>query len=135
MRQGVRHESDCGVVTFVSRGTDDDAHGVLAGFGLTGDVSRSRADDGWDVVTVTLQKSDLARIPESGSTALEASLSGGCASGQCERLTTSGDSRIAGAACAHVSNMLNRLAFPDARASPARSQASSGHGGSISFGR
>ncbi|WP_396935419.1 hypothetical protein [Mycolicibacterium sp.] len=64
-----------GVVTFVSRGTDDDAHGVLAGFGLTGDVSRSRADDGWDVVTVTLKKSDLARIPESRiHTALEASL-------------------------------------------------------------
>ena len=27
-----------GVVTFISRGTDDDAHGVLSGFGLTGDI-------------------------------------------------------------------------------------------------
>ncbi len=30
-----------GVVTYVSRGTDDDAHGVLAGFGLTGDIART----------------------------------------------------------------------------------------------
>lgn len=29
-----------GVLTFVSRGTDDDAHGVLAGFGLAGRVQR-----------------------------------------------------------------------------------------------
>jgi hypothetical protein len=64
-----------GVLTYVSRGTDDDAHGVLAGFGLTGDISRSPGDAGWDVVQVTLRKADLARVPESRiHTALEASL-------------------------------------------------------------
>ncbi|AWT55665.1 hypothetical protein D806_047080 [Mycolicibacterium smegmatis MKD8] len=64
-----------GVVTFVSRGTDDDAHGVLAGFGLTGEVERVLGDEGWDIVTVTLRKADLQRVPESRiHTALEASL-------------------------------------------------------------
>jgi hypothetical protein len=64
-----------GVVTYVSRGTDDDAHGVLAGFGLTGDVTRAPSDEGWDVVYVTLRKADLERVPESRiHTALEASL-------------------------------------------------------------
>jgi hypothetical protein len=64
-----------GMVTYVSRGTDDDAHGVLAGFGLTGQVRRSPGDDGFDVVYVTLRQADLERIPESRiHTALEASL-------------------------------------------------------------
>jgi hypothetical protein len=64
-----------GVVTFVSRGTDDDAHGVLSGFGLTGDVDRTPGDDGFDIVHVTLRETDLERIPESRiHTALEASL-------------------------------------------------------------
>jgi hypothetical protein len=64
-----------GVVTFVSRGTDDDAHGVLAGFGLTGKISRAPGDDGVDIVDVTLREADLERIPESRvHTALEASL-------------------------------------------------------------
>lgn len=64
-----------GVLTFISRGTDDDAHGVLAGLGLTGDIERIAGDDGWDVVHVTLRKSDLERVPESRvHTALEASL-------------------------------------------------------------
>jgi hypothetical protein len=64
-----------GVVTFISRGTDHDAHGVLAGFGLTGDIERVPGDDGWDVVHVTLRKEDLERVPESRvHTALEASL-------------------------------------------------------------
>ncbi len=64
-----------GVLTYVSRGTDDDAHGVLSGFGLTGDIRRLRCDDGFDVVYVTLRASDLERIPESRiHTALEASL-------------------------------------------------------------
>lgn len=64
-----------GVVTFISRGTDDDAHGVLAGLGLTGDIERVDGEDGWDVVHVTLRKSDLERVPESRvHTALEASL-------------------------------------------------------------
>ncbi|MDH6194525.1 hypothetical protein M2272_001154 [Mycobacterium frederiksbergense] len=64
-----------GVVTFVSRGTDEDARGVLAGFGLSGDITRSVDAEGWDIVTVTLDKADLTRVPESRiHTALEASL-------------------------------------------------------------
>jgi hypothetical protein len=64
-----------GVITFVSRGTDDDAHGVLAGFGLTGDIFRTPGDDGVDIVDVTLREADLERVPESRvHTALEASL-------------------------------------------------------------
>jgi hypothetical protein len=64
-----------GVVTYVSRGTDDDAHGVLAGFGLSGQITRSPGDDGFDVVYVTLPETDLERVPESRiHTALEASL-------------------------------------------------------------
>jgi hypothetical protein len=64
-----------GVLTYISRGTDDDAHGVLAGFGLTGDITRTPGDDGLDIVHVTLRRTDLERIPESRiHTALEASL-------------------------------------------------------------
>jgi hypothetical protein len=64
-----------GVVTYVSRGTDDDAYGVLSRFGLTGDIERMAADDGFDVVYVTLRKADLEHVPESRiHTALEASL-------------------------------------------------------------
>ena len=64
-----------GVVTFISRGTDDDAHGVLSGFGLTGDIERTPGGDGFDIVYVTLREKDLERIPESRvHTALEASL-------------------------------------------------------------
>jgi hypothetical protein len=64
-----------GVVTFISRGTDDDAHGVLSGFGLTGEIVRVPGDDGYDIVYVTLREEDLDRIPESRvHTALEASL-------------------------------------------------------------
>jgi hypothetical protein len=64
-----------GVVTFVSRGTDDDARGVLSAFGLAGEIARAPGDDGLDVVYVTLREADLDRIPESRiHTALEASL-------------------------------------------------------------
>lgn len=64
-----------GVVTFVSRGSDDDARGVLAGFGLTGEIERTATDDGFDIVYVTLREADVDRIPESRiHTALEASL-------------------------------------------------------------
>jgi len=64
-----------GVVTFVSRGTDEDARGVLSAFGLTGEIARAPADDGYDVVYVTLREDDLERVPESRvHTALEASL-------------------------------------------------------------
>ena len=64
-----------GVVTFVSRGTDDDARGVLSAFGLSGEIARAPGDDGYDVVYVTLCEDDLERVPESRvHTALEASL-------------------------------------------------------------
>ena len=64
-----------GAVTYVSRGTDEDAHGVLAGFGLTGEIERVSGDDGYDVVYVTLSQADVERVPESRiHTALEASL-------------------------------------------------------------
>ena len=64
-----------GVLTYVSRGTDDDAHGVLSGFGLSGEIKRISSDDGYDVVYVTLREADLERVPESRIyTALEASL-------------------------------------------------------------
>ena len=64
-----------GVVTFVSRGTDDDALGVLSGFGLAGTIERFPGDQGWDIIEVTLRKEDLTRVPESRvHTALEASL-------------------------------------------------------------
>ena len=64
-----------GVLTYVSRGTDDDAYGVLAGLGLHGEIERIPGDEGWDVIRVTLRKADLERVPESRvHTALEASL-------------------------------------------------------------
>lgn len=64
-----------GVVTYVSRGTDDDAQGVLSGFGLTGEIRRVPGEEGFDIVYVTLRQADLERIPESRiHTALEASL-------------------------------------------------------------
>ncbi|WP_328358894.1 hypothetical protein OG976_05355 [Mycobacterium sp. NBC_00419] len=63
-----------GVLTYVSRGTDEDARGVLAGFGLSGQIDRTAGEDGYDVIYVTLHKADMARIPESRvHTALEAS--------------------------------------------------------------
>lgn len=64
-----------GVVTYLSRGTDDDVHGVLAGLGLTGEVARAPGVDGLDVVSVTLAEPDMQRVGESRiHTALEASL-------------------------------------------------------------
>nr|WP_026342999.1 hypothetical protein [Nocardia sp. BMG111209] len=66
---------ESGPVTYISRGTDDDVRGVLAGFGISGDISRADSGDGFDVVTVRISARDLARIPESRiHTALEASL-------------------------------------------------------------
>jgi len=63
-----------GVVTYISRGTDADAQGVLAGFRVTGHVTRHTEGDE-EVVTVTLDPHDLRRVPESRlHTALEAAL-------------------------------------------------------------
>lgn len=62
-----------GAVTYVSRGTDADAHGVLAGFGLTGEIIRLPGAEGYDILQVHLREADLARVPESRiHTALEA---------------------------------------------------------------
>jgi hypothetical protein len=64
-----------GAVTYISRGTDDDAYGVLARFGLSGLIRREPGEDGVDTVYVTLREADLERVPESRiHTALEASL-------------------------------------------------------------
>ncbi|WP_102419584.1 hypothetical protein [Mycobacterium sp. 4858] len=64
-----------GAVTFISRGTDEDARGVLSAFGLAGEIVRVPGDDGFDIVYVTLLEADLDRVPESRiHTALEASL-------------------------------------------------------------
>ncbi len=63
MRQAFGTEPVIGVVTYVSRGTDEDAHGVLAGFGLRGEIVRTEGDDGYDILHVTLSKADMARIP------------------------------------------------------------------------
>lgn len=63
-----------GVITYISRGTDDDAQGVLQRFGIAGEVRRET--DGEDeVVHVTLERSESRRVPESRvHTALEAAL-------------------------------------------------------------
>ncbi|MFD4407123.1 hypothetical protein ACFWPH_30590 [Nocardia sp. NPDC058499] len=67
-------EPVAGVVTYVSRGTDADAYGVLAGFGLTGEIIRVPGSDGYDILQVRLREADLERVPESRiHTALEAS--------------------------------------------------------------
>lgn len=67
-------EPVAGVITYVSRGTDADAYGVLAGFGLTGEIIRMPGTDGYDILQVRLRAADLERVPESRiHTALEAS--------------------------------------------------------------
>ncbi len=72
--------AEAGVVTFVSRGTDADAEGVLAAFGVAGKVVRDQGPEGPDgggeeLVTVTLTRSHLRAVPESRlHTALEAAL-------------------------------------------------------------
>lgn len=64
-----------GVPTFISRGTDEDAHGVLDALGIDGNVTRTPGSDGWDTVAVRISRANLARIPESRiHTALEAAL-------------------------------------------------------------
>ena len=65
-----------GVVTYVSRGTDDDAARRARGaWPERRDRTGRQATTGWDVITVTLRKADLERVPESRvHTALEASL-------------------------------------------------------------
>jgi hypothetical protein len=63
-----------GVTTYVSRGTDEDVHGVLAAFGLSAPVERTEHGDD-EIVTVTVTADDLRKVPESRLlTALEAAL-------------------------------------------------------------
>ena len=63
-----------GIVTFLSRGTDDDARGVAAALGLEVEVSR-RMEPGGEVVIIHVSPADLARVPEGRlHTALEAAL-------------------------------------------------------------
>lgn len=63
-----------GVTTFISRGTDDDARGVLAAFGLDAPVERF-VEDGDEVVRVVLDREQSRRVPEGRlHTALEAAL-------------------------------------------------------------
>lgn len=66
--------AELGVTTFISRGTDEDALGVLSRFGVTGEVRRDE-DDGEEIVTVTIARAESRRVPESRlRTALEAAL-------------------------------------------------------------
>lgn len=63
-----------GVVTYISRGTDDDVVGILGGFGIDGKVERTVGGQ-FDLVTVTVSAEDMRRVPESRlHTALEAAL-------------------------------------------------------------
>jgi hypothetical protein len=63
-----------GIVTFLSRGTDDDARGVASALGLDVKVSRAM-EAGAEVVVIHVSEADLARVPEGRlHTALEAAL-------------------------------------------------------------
>lgn len=63
-----------GVVTYISRGTEDDAHGVLARFGVRGTVVRT-VENNEEVFTVSLSEDTEHRVAESRlHTALEAAL-------------------------------------------------------------
>jgi hypothetical protein len=63
-----------GAATFISRGTDEDALGVVSAFGLTATVERAWTNDA-EIVTVTIPRADARRAPESRlHTALEAAL-------------------------------------------------------------
>lgn len=71
-------DATLGVVTYISRGTDEDARGVLQRFRVAGDVRREFSGDeesDEEIVTVTIRRADLGRVPESRlHTALEAAL-------------------------------------------------------------
>src|SRR6266700_2491012 len=64
-RRAFGTEPAVGTTTYLSRGSDDDARGILSAFGLAGDVSRTGGAEGLDVVTVRLAEADLRRVPES----------------------------------------------------------------------
>ena len=63
-----------GIITYISRGTEDDAHGVLARFGVRGTVVRTVENDE-EIFTVSLSEGTEHRVAESRlHTALEAAL-------------------------------------------------------------
>jgi hypothetical protein len=63
-----------GAATFLSRGTDEDALGVVRGFGISAVVDRHWEDDE-EIAVFTITPADAARVPESRlHTALEAAL-------------------------------------------------------------
>lgn len=63
-----------GVVTYISRGTDDDARGVLQRFALDGEVTRTVTGE-HEIVTVTVDREALGHVSEGRlHTALEAAL-------------------------------------------------------------
>lgn len=65
---------EVGAVTFVSRGTDEDALGVIEAFGVRAHVERFEEHDE-EVAVFTLPSEDRRRVPESRlHTALEAAL-------------------------------------------------------------
>lgn len=63
-----------GSATFLSRGTDEDALGVVRGFGISADIGR-RWENDEEIVVATISRADSRRVPESRlHTALEAAL-------------------------------------------------------------
>jgi hypothetical protein len=63
-----------GTITFISRGTDEDALGVVAAFGVRARMERTE-EGGEEVAVFTLPTADRRRVPESRlHTALEAAL-------------------------------------------------------------
>lgn len=67
-------DPEIGAVTFLSRGTDADALGVVAALGVRADIERVEEDDA-EVAVLTVPAADRGRVPESRlHTALEAAL-------------------------------------------------------------
>jgi hypothetical protein len=63
-----------GTATFLSRGTDEDALGVVRAFGISADVDRVWENDE-EIAIFTISPADARRVPESRlHTALEAAL-------------------------------------------------------------
>lgn len=63
-----------GAISFISHGTDEDALGVVAAFGVQAHLERTE-EDGEEVAVFTLPAADRRRVPESRlHTALEAAL-------------------------------------------------------------
>lgn len=73
-RKAFGTEPEFGELTYISRGTDADARGVLRRFGVSGAVERT-GEGMEERVTVSIERAELARVPESRlHTAMEAAL-------------------------------------------------------------